>query len=94
MVEEGYDVRVVWGRRTPEENEALVEKGLASPTSKHLTGNAVDLVNRANPYPNDPGNAYYIDLRDAVDKEGLVWGGRCWGDCTKNRWDPTHFEAQ
>jgi RHS repeat-associated protein len=93
MVDEGYDVRVVWGRRTPEENQVLVEKGLASPASKHLTGDAVDLINRADPYPDDPATRYYLDLRDAVKKEGLVWGGDCWGNCNTNRWDPTHFEA-
>jgi RHS repeat-associated protein len=93
MVAEGYNTRVVWGRRTPEENEVLVEKGLASPTSKHLDGLAVDLINRADPYPNDPQNSYYLDLRDAVKAEGLIWGGYCWGNCTTTRWDPTHFEA-
>jgi hypothetical protein len=89
MVDDGYDVRVVWGRRTPEENEVLVEKGLASPTSQHLTGDAVDLINRANPYPNDRSNPYYLDLRDAVGAEGLVWGGNF-----TSRWDPTHFECR
>jgi RHS repeat-associated protein len=93
MVDHGYDVRVVWGRRTQAENQVLVEQGLASPTSKHLTGEAVDLINRANPYPNDHNNAYYLHLRDAVLQERLVWGGFCWGDCVRNRWDPTHFEA-
>lgn len=63
VTDEGYDVRVVWGRRSQEENQVLVEKGLASPTSKHLTGSAVDLINRANPYPNDPLTPYYLDLR-------------------------------
>jgi hypothetical protein len=89
MVDKGYDVRVVWGQRTPEENQILVEEGLASPTSKHLTGDAVDLINRANPYPSDRNNPYYLDLRDAVSAEGLVWGGNF-----KSRWDPTHFECR
>jgi RHS repeat-associated protein len=93
MVDKGHNMRVLWGRRTQAENQVLVERGTASPTSKHLTGEAVDLINRANPYPNDPNNAYYLDLRDAAQKEGLVWGGFCWGDCVHNRWDPTHFEA-
>jgi hypothetical protein len=87
MVNKGWDVRVLWGRRTKEENDVLVGRGTASATSKHLTGEAVDLIYRADPYPNDRNHPYYRDLEKEVKKRGLIWGGDF-----KSRWDPTHFE--
>jgi hypothetical protein len=87
MQEKGWDMRVVWGRRTQEENDALVEKGLASKTSKHLEGKGMDLINRADPYPDDHDNQYYKDMEAVAKEVGLTWGGDF-----STRWDPTHVE--
>ena len=79
----------IWGRRTKEENDDLVQKGVASRNSEHLRAKAVDMINRDDPYPDDPQNAYYQDLKAAVERQGLKGGGSF-----KSRWDPTHFEAR
>jgi hypothetical protein len=88
MRRKGYRMRVVWGRRTQAENNALVAKGRASPNSKHLTGEAVDLINRDIGYSNNANEPYYKDLEAAVKAEGLAWGGD-WSA----PWDPNHFEV-
>jgi hypothetical protein len=88
MRQRGWRMRVIWGRRTMAENDALVKKGQASPNSKHLTGEAVDIINRDIGYSNNPNEAYYKDLGSVVRGEGLIWGG----DWT-SPWDPNHFEA-
>lgn len=46
MEKKGWKIRIVWGKRTHKENEALVKKGVASRTSKHLVGKAVDMIDR------------------------------------------------
>jgi RHS repeat-associated protein len=87
MIEKGWDMRVVWGKRTKAENDELVKQGLASQTSKHLDGKAVDLINRKNPYPDDHDDPYYNDLSETCSEVGVTWGGNF-----NSRWDPTHFE--
>lgn len=52
MENRGWNIRIVWGQRTKEENEVLVKKGVASRTSKHLSGEAVDLIDRKVGYSN------------------------------------------
>ena len=89
MQEKGWRMRVVWATRSEEENNALVERGTASKTSKHLDGQAVDLVNRDDPYPADKNNPYYKDMESTAKEVGVTWGGDF-----KSRWDPTHFEAK
>ena len=83
----GWNIRVVWGKRTPQENMALVRKGYASRNSKHLTGLAVDLIDRNTGYSNDRNHKYYKDLENIAKKHGLIWGGDFSG-----RWDPCHVE--
>lgn len=46
MEAKGWSIRVIWGKRTQQENMALVKKGVASKTSKHLDGKAADIVDR------------------------------------------------
>lgn len=87
MRQKGWHLRVVWGRRTQVENDALVKQGRASPNSKHLTGEAVDLIDTRIGYSNNPNEPYYNDLESTVKGEGLTWGGN-W----TSPWDPTHFE--
>jgi hypothetical protein len=89
MQEKGWRMRVVWATRTKEENDALVERGTASKTSKHLDGKGVDLINRDDPYPDDKNHPYYKDMEATAKEVGVTWGGDF-----KSRWDPTHFEAK
>jgi flagellum-specific peptidoglycan hydrolase FlgJ len=72
MQEKGWKMRVVWAKRTQEENDALVERGTASKTSKHLDGKGVDLVNRENPYPDDPDDPYYKDMEATAKEVGVT----------------------
>lgn len=83
----GWHIRIVWGLRTKAENDALVSQGVASPTSKHLDGKAVDMIDTRVGYDNSPQHKYYQDLGRIAKKYGLVWGGD-W----ISRWDPCHIE--
>lgn len=85
---DGYSLRVVWGRRTQEENDKLVKKGMASKTSKHLHGKGVDLINRKIGYSTKKDEPYYKKLEELAAKYGLIWGGNF-----SSRWDPNHLEA-
>lgn len=85
----GWHLRIVWGRRTKSENDALVAKGIASKTSKHLDGLAVDMIDTRVGYSNDRKHQYYLDLKSICDEIGLTWGGSF-----STRWDPTHFEEK
>ena len=89
MQAKGWKLKILWGKRTKEENDKLVEAGTASKTSKHLSGKAVDLINRLDPYPADKNHQYYKDMKEAVKAAELTWGGDF-----KSRWDPTHFEVK
>lgn len=89
MENRGWNIRIVWGQRTKEENEVLVKKGVASRTSKHLSGEAVDLIDRKVGYSNNRNHKYYKDLSELAKKEGLAWGGNF-----TQRWDPCHIETK
>ena len=89
MRDHGWRLRIVWGRRTIEENQVLVDSGTAKTNSKHLRGKAVDLIDRSVAYSNDRNHQYYKDLKDACDRYGAKWGGDFLGS-----WDPTHFESR
>jgi len=89
MEKRGWRIRIVWGKRTKSENDSLVKKGFASRTSKHLSGKAVDLIDRSVGYSSNKGHQYYKDLKDLANKEGLIWGGSF-----TQRWDPCHIEAK
>jgi hypothetical protein len=84
---DGYSIRVVWGKRTKEENDRLHKKGHASRNSKHLEGLAVDLINRRIGYSENPQEPYYLKLEELAEKYNLRWGGHF-----KHRWDPNHIE--
>ena len=88
MENRGWQIRIVWGKRTNQQNEDLVRKGVASRTSKHLFGKAVDLIDRNVGYSDNKLHKFYSDLAELAKKEGLVWGG----DFVR-RWDPCHIEA-
>ena len=87
LQEKGWQLRIVWGRRTPAENEALVNQGLASLTSKHLDGKALDLIDRGVGYSPNRSHPFYKDMEQACKAAGVVWGGHF-----SSRWDPCHFE--
>ncbi|RMG58732.1 MAG: M15 family peptidase [Gammaproteobacteria bacterium] len=84
----GWSIRIVWGARTYEENQRLVNKGVASPHSKHLLGKAVDLIDRKTGYTENRDHRFYKDLSELARKYGLIWGGNF-----RSRWDPCHLEA-
>ena len=86
--QKGWHLRLVWARRTQQENDELVTKGVASKHSKHLTGKALDLIDRHTGYTNDRNHKYYKDLEAAAKEVNVTWGGGF-----KNRWDPCHIEA-
>jgi hypothetical protein len=85
----GWHLRIIWGRRTKAENDALVQKGTASKTSKHLDGLAVDVIDTRVGYSSNRNHRYYSDLQRICQEVGVLWGGTF----TK-RWDPTHFEEK
>ncbi|MFY9268868.1 MAG: M15 family metallopeptidase [Candidatus Manganitrophaceae bacterium] len=87
MEELGWRIRVVWGKRSQDENDALVKKKVASSKSKHLIGKAVDLIDRRIGYVDDPVHPFYKDLSRTAKEEGLIWGGDF-----HSRWDPCHIE--
>ena len=87
MEKRGWKIRIVWGKRTKQENDELVAKGMASRTSQHLHGKGLDLIDRIVGYTNNKSHKFYKDLEELAKKEGLVWGGNF-----KSRWDPCHIE--
>ncbi len=89
MENRGWNIRIVWGKRTKKENDELVTKGVASKTSKHLPGKAVDLIDRKVGYSINRNHPYYKNLAELSKKEGLIWGGNF-----TQRWDPCHIEKK
>ena len=87
MEKRGWKIRIVWGKRTKEENDVLVAKGKASRTSLHLEGKGLDLIDRVVGYTNNKSHKFYKDLEELAKKEGLVWCGSF-----TQRWDPCHIE--
>lgn len=86
----GYAMRIVWGKRSQEENNELVLQGLASPNSKHLEGKAIDVVLRKHGYTvNTENQQFWNDLKIEAESEGLTWGGN-WNSPK----DPGHVEAK
>lgn len=94
IVEAGIAILVLDTRRTPEEQEQMLQRGVSwTRNSRHLTGDAIDLV----PYeiynlhgPDklqwnaaDPGWQVMGKIGESL---GLTWGGR-W-----NKRDMGHFE--
>lgn len=86
---DGFSLRVIWGKRTKEENDRLVEKGMASSESKHLHGKGVDLINRKIGYSEKRDEPYYKRLKELATKYNLIWGGDF-----STRWDPNHIESR
>ena len=87
MEKRGWKIRIVWGKRTKAENDALVAKGMASKTSKHLNGKGLDLIDRVVGYTDNKSHKFYKDLKELAKQESLVWGGEF-----NQRWDPCHIE--
>ncbi len=83
----GWNIRIVWGVRSYEENRVLADAGLASKNSKHLTGRALDLIDQRLLYNFTPGHKYAQDLGRIAKSVGLIWGGDF-----ISRWDPCHIE--
>ncbi|MDQ6999969.1 MAG: M15 family metallopeptidase [Mariprofundus sp.] len=89
LTDKGYNLRVIWGRRTLNENNALVAKGMASRRSLHLKGLAVDFVERSIGYNNADHPEYNAAVQQAAEHAGVRWGGSF-----KSRWDPNHIQAR
>ncbi|MEQ9437490.1 MAG: M15 family metallopeptidase [Cyclobacteriaceae bacterium] len=89
MKAKGWNLRVVWAKRTKEENDDLVKKGFASKNSKHLDGKALDLIDRKVGYSADRNHEYYKHLEEVTKEVGVKWGGSF-----RERWDPCHIEAK
>ena len=90
MEKRGLHIRIVWGMRTYEENLKLYKQGLASLTSKHLSGKACDLIDRKLGYSiKSKHHKFYTDLSELAKQEGLIWGGNF-----STRWDPCHIEIK
>lgn len=87
----GIDVLVVYTRRTPEEQAALIAARRSwTPKSRHLTGHAIDVVppelaKLPNWAPEDP---LWERIGVIGEEMGLRWGGR-W-----RQRDCPHFEMQ
>jgi len=88
LTDKGYNLRVVWGKRTLEQNNKLVAKGHAVKNSLHLKGLAVDFVERSIGYDNANHPQYVWDVLQAAENAGVTWGGYF------NKWDPNHIEAR
>ena len=89
LVGQGYKLRIVWGRRSQEENKDLVYKKVASKNSAHLIGNALDFVNRRIGYKNMNDPLYTQAVGQAAKDAGVVWGGHF-----RSMWDPNHIELK
>lgn len=90
MEKRGWRIRIVWGKRTKYQNDALVRTGKASPHSKHLVGKACDLAERTlGNAMKEHNHKFYKDLSELAKQEGLIWGGDF-----KSRWDPCHIEIR
>jgi len=73
-----------------EENDALGK--YASKNSKHLTGEAIDLIDMRLGYllgNENKNHKFFKDLEELANKYELKWGGNF-----KSRWDPHHIEAR
>jgi uncharacterized protein YcbK (DUF882 family) len=99
----GRQMRIVFGPRDQATNDELVRQGLASPNSKHLSGEALDVIDRSVGYENsqfskDPSHISWNNaIHNAASSNGLKWGGDFvrqnpvtgrW----QGRWDPNHVE--
>lgn len=83
----GWNLNIKWCLRSIEENMALYHQGYAALNSKHLTGDAMDIIDRRVAYGGLSDHPYYRDVQSAAHRYGLRWGGDFSG-----RWDPTHVE--
>lgn len=91
----GFSLRVVSGYRTPEQQQAVYERGRTRPgravtrlrglpecESKHCSGRAIDVVDRIRGYAID-----WETLGAIGESAGMFWGGR-----SRSFEDKPHFE--
>jgi hypothetical protein len=75
----GYKPVVVSGRRTLDEQRALVARGRSRTLrSLHLLGRAADVVPAVGGYAADNAKQFWVHMAIAAAKQGLLWGG-LWG---------------
>ncbi len=89
-VEAGIPVKIISTKRTHREQSKLIAEGRSwTKNSRHLTGNAIDIVplEVLDKKDWDPGNPVWEKLGAIGERVGLRWGGR-W----KQR-DMGHFES-
>jgi len=95
LAAEGLTFKVIQGRRTQAEQDALYAKGRTKPgpkvtwtrNSRHLTGRAIDIALFSG--KNVVWESKHYDRAGEIGEElGLVWGGRWKGGKT----DKPHFE--
>jgi peptidoglycan L-alanyl-D-glutamate endopeptidase CwlK len=97
LADEGLTFKVIQGRRTQAEQDALYAKGRTAPgpkvtwtrNSRHLTGRAIDLALFQG--KNVVWESKHYNRAGEIGEElGLVWGGRWRGGKT----DKPHFELR
>jgi len=101
----GRNVRIVEAKRTTEQQAVKVETGKSKTMdSKHLTGEAVDIVSKKYGYDDRPGvnefgkyispetakaaQEYFKEYGEVVKGEGMTWGGEFYGKKLKDKPDP------
>jgi RHS repeat-associated protein len=101
----GHNVRVVEAKRTTEQQAVKVATGKSKTMdSKHLTGEAVDIVSKKYGYDDRPGvnkaskyispeaakaaQEYFKEYGEVVKGEGMTWGGEFYGEKLKYKPDP------
>ena len=72
----GYQAHVAEGKRTLEEQQKKVEQGYSKTMhSKHLTGQAIDVVDKRWGWDASCPRRFWLHLGAAAISHGLGWGG-------------------
>jgi len=74
MENHGWRIRIVWVSEQRLKTIYLVNKGVASCSSKHLSGKAVDLIDRKVGYSIKKNHQYYKDLLQLAKKRRAYLG--------------------
>lgn len=92
---QGHDVRVGDVKRTPEQQAQKVAEGRSwTLKSKHLDGDAADLIVYKNDQPDwDTNNPAWQSIGAAAKKRGLTWGGDFKDKRGRPRGDYGHVQA-
>jgi len=79
LEQKGWNPVIGSGLRTLKEQKKLLKKGYTTTLrSKHLTGRAVDIVDKRYGWSGKASNLnfqFWKDLGEAAKRQGLIWGG-------------------